>query len=227
MSYKNKLWYNIFMNGNYLEFNIFFDIIGTIAFAISGAILGCKKKMDILGVIVLGLVTALGGGFIRDLVLGITPPKMFQNSTNAIISTVFSILVFIFYAQKSGFEHSNWIKIMNKFMMITDTIGLASFTITGMATAISLGHNQKFLLIFVGSITGVGGGMIRDVLAGTIPFIFREQIYAGACILGATVFIIARHFLGYQLSMIICFFTVLIFRLLAVKRNWNLPRIKD
>ena len=88
------------MNGNYLEFNVFFDIIGTIAFAISGAILGCKKNMDILGVIVLGLVTALGGGFIRDLVLGITPPNMFQNSTNALISTVFSILVFIFFFSK-------------------------------------------------------------------------------------------------------------------------------
>lgn len=215
------------MNGNYLEFNVFFDIIGTIAFAISGAILGCKKKMDILGVIVLGLVTALGGGFIRDLVLGITPPKMFQNSTNAAISTVFSILVFILYLIRKDFEKSHWIKLMNKFMIITDTIGLASFTITGMATAISLGYDKKFLLIFVGSITGVGGGMLRDVLSGSIPFIFREQIYAGACILGATIYIIARHFCNYQISMVICFMTVLIIRLLAVKRNWNLPRISN
>lgn len=215
------------MNGNYLEFNIFFDIIGTIAFAISGAILGCKKKMDILGVIVLGLVTALGGGFIRDLVLGITPPKMFQNSTNAAISTVFSILVFILYLIRRDFEKSHWIKLMNKFMIITDTIGLASFTITGMATAISLGYDKKFLLIFVGSITGVGGGMLRDVLSGSIPFIFREQVYAGACILGATIFIIARNFCNYQISMVICFFAVLIIRLLAVKKNWNLPRISN
>lgn len=213
------------MNGNYLEFNVFFDIIGTIAFAISGAILGCKKNMDILGVIVLGLVTALGGGFIRDLVLGITPPNMFQNSTNALISTVFSILVFIFFFSKKNFSNKHLAKIMNSFMVITDTIGLASFTITGMATAISLGYDNKFLLIFVGSITGVGGGMIRDILAGSIPFIFREQIYAGACIMGATIFIIARHFLSYQISMIICFFSVLIIRLLAVKMNWNLPRI--
>ncbi|MBS4882049.1 MAG: trimeric intracellular cation channel family protein [Peptoniphilus harei] len=215
------------MNGNYLEFNIFFDIIGTIAFAISGAILGCKKKMDILGVIVLGLVTALGGGFIRDLVLGITPPKMFQNSTNAAISTIFSILVFILYSIRRDFEKSHWIKLMNKFMIITDTIGLASFTITGMATAISLGYDKKFLLIFVGSITGVGGGMLRDVLSGSIPFIFREQVYAGACILGATIFIIARNFCNYQISMVICFFAVLIIRLLAVKKNWNLPRISN
>ena len=215
------------MNGNYLEFNIFFDIIGTIAFAISGAILGCKKKMDILGVIVLGLVTALGGGFIRDLVLGITPPKMFQNSTNAAISTVFSILVFILYSIRKDFEKSHWIKLMNKFMIITDTIGLASFTITGMATAISLGYDKKFLLIFVGSITGVGGGMLRDILSGSIPFIFREQVYAGACILGATIFIIARNFCNYQISMVICFFSVLIIRLLAVKKNWNLPRISN
>lgn len=215
------------MNGNYLEFNVFFDIIGTIAFAISGAILGCKKNMDILGVIVLGLVTALGGGFVRDLVLGINPPNMFQNSTNALISTVFAVLVFIFFFTKKNFSNSHLLKLMNRFMIITDTIGLASFTITGMATAISLGYDKRFLLIFVGTITGVGGGMIRDVLAGTIPFIFKEQIYAGACILGSIVFIIARHLFSYQFSMIICFFTVLIFRLLAVKKNWNLPRIKN
>lgn len=215
------------MNGNYLEFNVFFDIIGTIAFAISGAILGCKKNMDILGVIVLGLVTALGGGFVRDLVLGINPPNMFQNSTNALISTAFAVLVFIFFFTKKNFSNSHLLKLMNRFMIITDTIGLASFTITGMATAISLGYDKRFLLIFVGTITGVGGGMIRDVLAGTIPFIFKEQIYAGACILGSIVFIIARHFFSYQFSMIICFFTVLIFRLLAVKKNWNLPRIKN
>ena len=116
---------------------------------------------------------------------------------------------------------------MNKFMIITDTIGLASFTITGMATAISLGYDKKFLLIFVGSITGVGGGMLRDVLSGSIPFIFREQVYAGACILGATIFIIARNFCNYQISMVICFFAVLIIRLLAVKKNWNLPRISN
>lgn len=215
------------MNGNYLEFNVFFDIIGTIAFAISGAILGCKKNMDILGVIVLGLVTALGGGFVRDLVLGINPPNMFQNSTNALISTAFAVLVFIFFFTKKNFSNSHLLKLMNRFMIITDTIGLASFTITGMATAISLCYDKRFLLIFVGTITGVGGGMIRDVLAGTIPFIFKEQIYAGACILGSIVFIIARHFFSYQFSMIICFFTVLIFRLLAVKKNWNLPRIKN
>lgn len=213
------------MKGNYLDFNIFFDLIGTIAFAISGAILGCKKNMDILGVIVLGLVTALGGGFVRDLVLGITPPKMFQDSKSAIISTIFSIIVFIFFYIQFKFKNPKWLKITNKFMIIFDTIGLASFTITGMAKAISLGYYKKFLLMFVGTITGVGGGMIRDVLAGTIPFIFREQIYAGACILGATTFIITRHFFSYEISMIICFLTVLIIRLLAVKKDWNLPRI--
>ncbi len=157
------------MIGNYLEFNVFFDIIGTIAFAISGAILGCKKKMDILGVIVLGLVTALGGGFVRDLVLGINPPNMFQNSTNAIISTVFSVLVFMFFYFRKNFTSRQVLIFMNEFMILSDTIGLASFTITGMTTALSLGLDKKFLLIFVGSITGVGGGMIRDVLAGTNP----------------------------------------------------------
>lgn len=116
---------------------------------------------------------------------------------------------------------------MNSLMTIFDTIGLASFTITGISTALSLGYDKKFLLIFVGTITGVGGGMIRDVLAGSIPFIFKEQIYAGACILGAIVFIICYNFLNYEASMIISFFAVLIIRLIAVKRNWNLPKISN
>ncbi|MBU5669227.1 trimeric intracellular cation channel family protein [Peptoniphilus sp. MSJ-1] len=215
------------MNGNYLDLNVIFDIIGTIAFAISGAILGARKNMDILGVIVLGLVTALGGGFVRDLVLGINPPKMFQDSTNAIISTISAVIVFLYYSIRLDIINRNWIKSMNSLMTIFDTIGLASFTITGISTALSLGYDKKFLLIFVGTITGVGGGMIRDVLSGSIPFIFKEQIYAGACILGAIVFIICYNFLNYEASMIISFFAVLIIRLIAVKRNWNLPKISN
>lgn len=213
------------MDGSYLNLNIIFDIIGTIAFAISGAVVGCKKHMDILGVIILGLVTALGGGFIRDLALGITPPRMFQDSTNAILSTVTSISVFIFFIIKLDFINEKWFKLMNNLILITDAIGLASFTITGMATALSHGFDEKFLLIFVGSITGVGGGLIRDVLSGSIPFILKEQIYAGACILGSFVFIISMNFLSYELSIILTFFTVLIFRLIAVNKNWNLPRV--
>lgn len=215
------------MNINYFDLNLIFDVIGTIAFAISGAILAARKNMDILGVIVLGLVTALGGGFIRDLVLGIQPPMMFQNSTNAIIATITSILVFIYYWVKLDFFNRPWIRSMNNLMTIFDAIGLASFTVTGISTAIALGYSKKLLLIFVGTITGVGGGVLRDVLSGSIPFIFKEQIYAGTCILGAIVFIIFWNFINYELSMLIAFSTVLIFRLIAVKRDWHLPKITN
>lgn len=212
---------------SYLDLNSIFDIIGTIAFAFSGAIFGARKNMDVLGVLVLGIVTALGGGFIRDLVLGITPPNMFRNSNNAIISTITSLLVFIvIYLKKDNYD-KKLLHLLTKLMTFSDTIGLASFTITGIATALSMGHQEKFLLIFVGTITGVGGGVIRDVLSGSVPFIFREQIYAGACILGATVFLILRHFMSVDIALIICFFTVLIVRLIAVKKNLNLPRISS
>lgn len=212
---------------NYFDLNSIFDIIGTIAFAISGALFGAKKNMDVLGVLVLGIVTALGGGFIRDLVLGITPPNMFQNSTNAIIATLSSLLVFLILYIKTDKIDKKLINHLSKIMTISDTIGLASFTITGIATAISVGHEEKFLLIFVGTVTGVGGGAIRDVLSGSVPFIFREQIYAGACILGSFVFLIVRHFVPTDISLIICFLTVLIVRLIAVKKNLNLPKITD
>ena len=183
--------------------------------------------MDVLGVLVLGIVTALGGGFIRDLVLGITPPNMFQNSTNAIIATLSSLLVFLILYIKTDKIDKKLINHLSKIMTISDTIGLASFTITGIATAISVGHEEKFLLVFVGTVTGVGGGAIRDVLSGSVPFIFREQIYAGACILGSFVFLIVRHFVPTDISLIICFLTVLIVRLIAVKKNLNLPKITD
>lgn len=212
---------------NYFDLNSIFDIIGTIAFAISGALFGAKKNMDVLGVLVLGIVTALGGGFIRDLVLGITPPNMFQNSTNAIIATLSSLLVFLILYIKTDKIDKKLINHLSKIMTISDTIGLASFTITGIATAISVGYEEKFLLIFVGTVTGVGGGAIRDVLSGSVPFIFREQIYAGACILGSFVFLIVRHFVPTDISLIICFLTVLIVRLIAVKKNLNLPKITD
>ncbi len=212
---------------NYIDLNSIFDIVGTIAFAFSGAIFGARKNMDVLGVLVLGIVTALGGGFIRDLVLGITPPNMFRNSNNAVIATLTSLLVFlVIYLKKDNID-IKLLTLLTKLMTLSDTIGLASFTITGIATALDAGYEGKFLLIFVGTITGVGGGAIRDVLSGSVPFIFREQIYAGACIVGAFAFLILRYFISRDLALIICFITVLIVRLVAVKENLNLPKISN
>lgn len=132
-----------------------FEIVGTIAFAVSGALLGLEKQMDILGISILGLTTAVGGGVIRDLILGLTPPMTFRNPLYAIIAIGVSILVFIIARKRSVFQ-GKWYETV---MLIMDSIGLGVFTVVGINTAYSQdGEYNIFLLVFVGVVTGVGGG---------------------------------------------------------------------
>ena len=131
-----------------------FEIVGTIAFAVSGALLGLEKQMDILGISILGLTTAVGGGVIRDLILGLTPPMTFRNPLYAIIAIGVSILVFIIARKRSVFQ-GKWYETV---MLIMDSIGLGVFTVVGINTAYSQdGEYNIFLLVFVGVVTGVGG----------------------------------------------------------------------
>lgn len=211
---------------NYEHLNSIFDLIGTIAFALSGATMGVKKKMDIFGVIVLGIVTALGGGLIRDIVLGYIPPAMFRNSTNALISTICSIILFIFYYRKIHFINITWIRHFERLMLISDTIGLGAFTVTGINMALKVGYDKKFLFLFVGVITGIGGGIIRDVLSREIPVVFESEIYAIASLIGAFVYVSFMGVFTQNTLMILSFLTVIIVRLYSVKKNFNLPKIK-
>ena len=150
-----------------------FEIIGTIAFAVSGAMTGLKKGMDVLGVATLGLVTAVGGGVIRDLVLGITPPATFRDPTYALVAVCAAIVVFFPFVQKLFNKIHTLYDIL---MLIMDSLGLGIFTVIGIRTAYSQSENHNvFLLVFVGVITGVGGGILRDVLAGNTPYIFVKH----------------------------------------------------
>lgn len=202
------------------------EIIGTIAFAASGAMTGIKKRMDIFGVTILGLSTAIGGGVIRDLILGIAPPKTFQNPTYAIIAIVTGITIFIpnvrRWLQRNLHAFENVLNLM-------DALGLGIFTVMGIKTALDLstaGYNG-FLLIFVGVVTGVGGGVLRDVLSGDTPYIFSKHIYASASILGSIISYFAWPFLGSMYSMLIGLAIIFIVRLLSMHFQWNLPRAKD
>ncbi|MBR3935243.1 MAG: TRIC cation channel family protein, partial [Oscillospiraceae bacterium] len=141
-----------------------------------------SKKMDIFGVAVLGLVTAVGGGVIRDLVLGITPPKTFQNPIYAAVAIATSLIIFIPAVRHflSGKE------VYDKIMLLMDSVGLGIFTVVGIETAyLSDQSHSIFLLIFVGVITGVGGGVLRDIMAGNTPYIFVRHVYASASLTGA------------------------------------------
>ena len=160
-----------------------FEILGTIAFAVSGAVVAISKKMDIFGVAILGMTTAVGGGILRDLILGITPPAAFQSPGYALTSIAVSMLVFLPPVRR--LLHWNE-KLYDTALLLFDAIGLGIFTVIGVQTAyIATGELNAFLAIFVGVVTGCGGGVMRDVFAGSPPYIFVKHFYATASLLGS------------------------------------------
>ena len=166
------------------------ELIGTVAFAVSGAIVGIKKQMDLFGVIVLGVCTAVGGGIVRDLILGVTHEPVFD-----------------------------------RLLLVMDAVGLGVFTVVGVQCAYQQSEDYTlFLLIFVGLITGVGGGVLRDVFSGERPYIFVRHFYACASIVGALICALCWRALGGNAAMLFGAAVVVVLRLLAAYYHWNLPR---
>lgn len=203
------------------------ELIGTIAFASSGAVIGIKKEMDIFGVVNLGVITATGGGLIRDIVIGVIPPTIFNNSFNIILSIIVSNLIFIvFYFKKRCTKKMNF-RIYEKIMVISDAVGLGIFTVLGIRTTIDLANCQnKFLLAFGGVTTAVGGGVIRDILSNETPLIFMKHIYACSSIIGSCSYVFLWYYMQNDiLSIIISVVSVIIIRIVSVYYDWNLPQI--
>lgn len=200
------------------------EIIGTVAFAVSGAMMGLKKGMDVFGVAILGLTTAAGGGVIRDVILGNTPPVMFRNPIYAVIALCTAVVVFLPPVQRLLDRVHG---LYDKLMLIMDSLGLGIFTVVGIQTAYTaMEQPGVFLLLFVGVITGVGGGLMRDVFAGDMPYIFVKHFYACASLVGAIVCVLLWSVLGQMAAMLIGAATVVVLRLLAVKFRWSLPKAK-
>ncbi len=203
------------------------EIIGTAAFAISGVMLAMEKELDLFGVIVIGVITAVGGGATRDIILGNFPPMLFRDPTYVIVSTIVCIIVFLLFSLsknkfKSLFEQYTYI------INICDAVGLGIFVAVGMNGAINAGFGDNgFLLIFVGTITGVGGGILRDIMVGVVPNVLKKHIYAVAAIIGAVLYFITYR-LGANsiVSYFVCAIPVVTIRILAAKYKWNLPKIK-
>lgn len=203
-------------------FVLIFEIIGTIAFALSGAMTGLKKGMDILGVAFLGLTAAVGGGIIRDLTLGITPPTTFQNPWYAAAAIAISILAFIPASRR-------WLTrrpaVYDKVMLWMDSLGLGIFTVVGIKIAYGVSSDYNmFLYLFVGVITGIGGGILRDILAGNTPFIFVKHVYASASIAGALLCTLIWPFSSSYIAMLAGAALIVIIRLLSAHYKWNLPK---
>ena len=200
------------------------EIIGTIAFAVSGAVVGIQKKMDIFGVSILGLTAAVGGGILRDLILNITPPAAFQNPVFAATAILVSILIFI-PAVRNVFEHGK--KIYEVLILLMDSVGLGLFTVVGVQVATAaMPERNLFLITFVGVLTGVGGGILRDVFAGNTPYIFIKHFYACASIIGAWTCALLWPYTGSVTAMIAGAALTVVLRLLAARFRWSLPKAK-
>lgn len=205
------------------------DILGTVAFAVSGALAGIRKKMDIFGVNILALLTATGGGIIRDLITGTTPPAAFKNPFFVIIAAIAANVTFIFvwWQHKNNKNVSDKTRaIYDKVFFWFDTIGLAAFTADGVHTGL-LGSfaDNAFLVVFLGVVTGVGGGVLRDVLSLEMPVIFVKHIYACASIIGAAAVYIFYAITGSaEGAMLTGFFFVCVIRFCAAHYGWNLPK---
>jgi len=191
-----------------------FEMIGTVAFAVSGALVAVKKRMDLLGVAVLGMTTAVGGGIVRDLILGVTPPMAFREPVYALTAIAVSLLMFFPGVRKL-------ISADNSLLLVMDALGLGVFTAVGVQAGMASG--RIFLAVFVGTLTGVGGGVMRDVFAGEQPAIFVRHFYACASIIGALVCALLWG-AGEVIAMLAGSIVTLVLRLLAAHFKWSLPK---
>ena len=211
--------------------NLFFEItefVGIIAFAISGAMISISRRMDIFGVIFLGLVTALGGGAIRDLFLGVIPPRNFFNFEHLLCALLTSATVFILARIFRDFFFKNYKKI-NLVVNFFDAVGLASFAISGVRLTIEAGYGgHDFFVVFMGVFTSVGGGMLRDVMSKEKPMIFCKNVYATAVLIGTMLYYILSYIVSFHeiAAMLITYAVIIITRLLAAKYRWDLPKIE-
>ena len=209
----------------HISLTLFVELLGTVAFAASGAMVGIRKKMDILGVCVLALCVAIGGGVMRDIILGSTPPVTFQNPIYAICAIGVAIIIFL-PRVRLFISHHDHAYGLSMFWM--DSIGLGIFTAMGVQRCFeTVPEAGIFLAVFVGVLTGVGGGVLRDVLAGDTPYIFVKHFYASASIIGAFVCVTFWSSLNHSACIVICSALVVLLRFLAARYHWSLPKAEE
>ena len=203
------------------------EIIGTIAFALSGAMVGIDKRFDIFGIIVLAISTAVGGGAVRDVLLGRTPPNMFVQPIYAGLAVTSAIVVFCLTYEMKYF--SKYRKIYFLLVEVFDTIGLGVFAVTASVVVLDMYPEANiFLTIFMGCITGVGGGILRDMMSGRVPAVLRKRIYAVAALIGSAIYYyLLKTGLEKTVSMVVAIMLVIIIRALAMHYGWNLPRASE
>lgn len=202
------------------------EIIGTVAFAISGALVSVKARLDMFGVVLLGCITAFGGGIIRDIIIGRFPPAIFSRFYMVLIAVTVSLIVFVIsYVNRHKFnDFKRKIEHINNFF---DALGLAAFTVMGTEVAFAGGFSEKvFLSITLGLLTGVGGGVIRDVLVNDTPYILKKHVYALVSIVGAGMYYVLRLYVTDSIITVAApVFVIVVLRMLAARFRWELPKI--
>lgn len=195
---------------------VLIEFIGTFAFALSGIRLASAKHFDIFGAWIVGMATAIGGGTLRDFMLGVNP--FWMTNSSYFICCAVAVLWVMFFGKYLIHQNNTW--------FIFDTIGLALFNVIGIEKTLNMGF-PYWTAITMGSITGAAGGVLRDVFINEVPLIFRKEIYALACVAGGLVYIICHKVgLSAEVNAILSIITVILMRILAVKYKWHLPILK-
>ncbi len=200
-----------------MDWIYFLNLAGVFVFAISGTLMAIDNDFDVVGAAIIGFITALGGGTLRDILIGETPVGWMQDSVSLYVIVVAVICSYLFKTS---------ILKLRKGMFIFDTIGLGLFTILGLQKTLELGLSPVIAVI-MGVVSAVFGGVIRDVLSNEVPLIFRSEIYASACVVGGLVFLAFNRFnVLLEWSMIVAMIVVFLIRYFAVKRKWVLKIAK-
>jgi uncharacterized membrane protein YeiH len=201
----------------YSSFLNLIDILGTFAFAVAGGFSAMERKLDPFGVLIIAFVTAIGGGTVRDVLVGNFPVNWLHNGNTILIIFVSAILTMIF---------GSYLKHLNTALFIFDALGLGLFTIIGIEVGLKQGFSAG-ICIALGTISACFGGVIRDVLLNKVPLIFRKEIYALACIIGGIAYYLLKQtHLNDDVAKVICILMIFVIRFIAVRYNLSLPQIQ-
>jgi len=203
-----------------MEYNFLnvIDILGTIAFAASGAFSAMERKLDPFGVVILAFVTAIGGGTLRDMLIGNTPVAWLRNDVTAIVILATAFIT-LFFGQ--------YVKQFHKTLFLFDAMGLGVFTLIGLEKGLQA-HLSPGICIALGTITACFGGVIRDVLLNNVPLIFQREIYASACIIGAALYLLLQQTpLNSDINAMLAIIVIVAVRIVAIRYKLMLPRVYE
>lgn len=194
------------------------DLFGTVVFAVTGALRAIEHKYDVVGIIILAAVTGILGGVMRDTILGVFPPNNFSDTIHIAMTTITALVIFFLYHRTKKYEN-----LFNIF----DAVGLGVFTFTGASIAHSLYSPNYVLIVISGLLTAFGGGILRDVFVREPPIVFTKEVYAVASFIGVLVFLVLVNLkMPFEYTAIVVIFVTTGIRLVSIKLNWNLPKVK-